>query len=301
MTIDRLDAMRTFVTIVDSGSFSAAAKRLGVSVPAISRRLSGFEERLGAPLLHRTTRNLACTEYGRMYYDRAARILSEVDDVETELAGLRHTPSGLLRVSAPSVFGRTFVAPLLPEFLSRYPRVKVDLSLVRGRASDAEADAAIQSGATAASAEDLGTRALGAYRQVLCAAPEYLRRAGKPVRPQDLAQHDCILESSSADGGAWRFLDDGQEVEQHVEGRLMCDDPEAALSAALAGSGVARLPSFQAREHVRANRLAVLLESYEPGPTPMNIAYAKRGPSFARASAFAHFLADHIPQAELGL
>ena len=105
MTIDRLDAMRTFVAIVEAGSFSAAAKRLGVSVPAISRRLSGFEERIGMPLLHRTTRSVECTEYGQMYFDRATRILTEIESVELELAGLRHAPAGLLRVSAPSVSG----------------------------------------------------------------------------------------------------------------------------------------------------------------------------------------------------
>src|SRR5262245_60947822 len=108
MTIDRLDAMRTFVEIVDAGSFSVAARRLGVSVPAVSRRLAGFEERLGTLLMHRTTRSLDLTEYGQIYYERAKRILADIDAAENELAGLKQSPSGLLRVSAPSVFGRTF-------------------------------------------------------------------------------------------------------------------------------------------------------------------------------------------------
>lgn len=300
MTIDRLDAMRTFVAIVDAGSFSAAAKRLGVSVPAISRRLSGFEERLGTPLLHRTTRTVECTEYGQIYYDRATRILSEIEEVELELAGMRNAPAGLLRVAAPSVFGRTFVAPVIPEFLSKYPRVRVDLTLVR-QPEAADADAAIRLGQSVDQARDTGSRALGSFRQVLCAAPDYLRRAGTPHSPGELAQHDCILESPSADRAAWRFQHDGHEIEQPIQGRLVCDDSEAALNAALAGSGVARIPSFQVREHVRTRRLEVLLETFEPPPTPMQISYSKLGPALPKVSAFVQFLTNHIPQEKLGL
>jgi DNA-binding transcriptional LysR family regulator len=301
MTIDRLDAMRTFVAIVDAGSFSAAAKQLGVSVPAISRRLSGFEERLGTPLLHRTTRTLERTEYGQIYYDRATRILAEIEDVELELAGMRNAPAGLLRVAAPSVFGRTFVAPVIPEFLSRYPRVRVDLSLVRQAAgSESTVDAAIQLGGSDQT-RDMGTRALGSFRQVLCAAPEYLRRAGTPRSPEELSQHDCILESSVADASAWHFQHDGRDIEQHIQGRLVCDDSEAVLNAALAGSGVARIPSFQLREHVRARKLEVLLETFEPPPTAMQVSYSKQGPSLPKVSAFVQFLTNHIPQEKLGL
>lgn len=302
MTIDRLDAMRTFVAIVEAGSFSAAAKRLGVSVPAISRRLSGFEERIGMPLLHRTTRSVECTEYGQMYFDRATRILTEIECVELELAGLRHAPAGLLRVSAPSVFGRTFVAPVIPEFLNRYPRIRIDLSLVRDAQSGADAaDAAIGLRSPAGRHDDKGCRTLGTFRHVLCAAPDYLRRAGTPSNPQDLSQHDCIVESASEASSTWQFQHDGEEIAQHIQGRLACDDAEALLNAALAGSGVARIPSFQVRDHVRANRLEVLLEAYEPPPAAMQIAYTKLGPTLPKVSAFVQFLSSHIPQERMGL
>lgn len=298
MTIDRLDAMRTFVAIVDAGSFSAAAKQLGVSVPAISRRLSGFEERLGTPLLHRTTRSVERTEYGHIYYDRATRILSEIEDVELELASMRHAPAGLLRVAAPSVFGRAFVAPVIPAFLSRYPRVRVDLALVRpSEAAEAcAADAAIQLGAQTPGPRDKGVRALGTFRQVLCAAPDYLERAGVPRRPEELSQHECIVETSRDSSARWRFQDDGRDVDQPVRARLVCDDSDAVLSAALAGSGVARIPSFQVREHVRARKLEVLLETFEPPPTPMQVSYSKDGPSLPKVSAFVHFLAGTLSQ-----
>jgi DNA-binding transcriptional LysR family regulator len=301
MTIDRLDAMRTFVAIVDAGSFSAAAKQLGVSVPAISRRLSGFEERIGTPLLHRTTRHVACTEYGQIYYDRAARILGEIEEVELELAGMRSAPAGLLRVSAPSVFGRSFVAPVIPEFLNRFPRVRVDLSLVRPSegGEPGDVDAAIRLGGEPR--HDMATRALGSFRQVLCATPDYIRRAGAPRSPNDLSHHDCILDASGAAASIWHFQDDGKNVEQPIEGRLICDDPEAVLGAALAGSGVARIASFQVREHVRAHRLEVLLEAYEPPPAAMTVSYQKQGPAASRVSAFVQFLASSIPQAQLGL
>jgi DNA-binding transcriptional LysR family regulator len=301
MTIDRLDAMRTFVAIVDAGSFSAAAKRLGVSVPAISRRLSGFEERLGTPLLHRTTRTVERTEYGQIYYERATRILAEIEEVELELAGMRNAPTGLLRVAAPSVFGRTFIAPVLPEFLSKYPRLRVDLSLVRQPEGQASCvDAAIRLGAAPPAQSDVGLRPLGSFRQVLCATPDYLRRAGVPQRPEDLSAHDCILDQSN-EQPAWTFQKDGRDVEQPIHGRLVCDDSDAALSAALAGSGVARIPSFQVREHVRSRRLEVLLETFEPPPTPMQVSYAKQGPALPKVSAFVQFLANHIPQNQLEL
>jgi DNA-binding transcriptional LysR family regulator len=301
MTVDRLDAMRTFVAIVDEGSFSAAAKRLGVSVAAISRRLSGFEQRIGTPLLHRTTRSLTCTEYGHIYYDRAARILGEIEEVETELDGLRTAPAGLLRVSAPSVFGRCFVANLIPEFLNRFPRVRVDLSLVRpSEASEpGRVDAAITAGGEVE--RDTALRTLGSFRHVLCATPDYLRRAGRPRTPGDLSHHDCILEAEGAGASTWNFREDGRQIEQAIEGRLICDDAEAVLSLALAGSGVARIPSFQVRDQVRAQRLEVLLESFEPPPTPMTVAYMRYGPAASRAGAFVHFLASSIPPGQLGL
>jgi DNA-binding transcriptional LysR family regulator len=302
MTIDRLDAMRTFVAIVDAGSFSSAARHLGISVPAISRRLSGFEERLGTSLLRRTTRSLDLTEYGQNYYDRAKHILAEIEDVELELAGMRNAPAGLMRVVAPSAFGRTFVAPVIPEFLSRYPRVRVDLCL--GRAEEIEPatiDAAVQMGTHATPAQSVGTRSLGSFRQVLCASPGYLRRAGTPTRPDDLAHHDCVQERGTGRSAGWSFHHDGRDVEQPIRARLVCDDSEAALNAALAGSGVVRIPSFQARDHVRARRLEVLLENFEPPPTTTQIAYSKQNPALPKVSAFVQFLASHIPQERLSL
>jgi len=301
MTIDRLDAMRTFVEIVDAGSFSAAARRLGVSVPAVSRRLAGFEERLGALLMHRTTRSQELTEYGRSYYDKAKRILSDVADAELSLAGIRSSPSGVLRVAAPNVFGRKFVAPLMPQFLGRYPRLRVNLSLVNGAGAPTdEVDAAIHLGA-AAPQKDVETRSLGSFRHVLCASPQYVERLGAPKCPEDLTRHDCIFESSAGRATAWPFRRRGRDIALPVDGRLVCDDADAVLNAALAGSGVARVPSFQVRDHVRERRLEILLENFEPPATQTRIAYSKLSASSPKISAFVQFLADSIPQEELDL
>lgn len=301
MTIDRLDAMRTFIEIVDAGSFSSAARRLGVSVPAVSRRLAGFEERLGTLLMHRTTRSLDLTEYGQSYYDRAKRILADIEVAELELAGIRNSPSGLLRVAAPNVFGRTFVSPIIPEFLSLYPMIRVDLSLMRSGAQTAaaEVDATIQLGSQAPQ-RDLDTRALGSFRHVLCAAPSYVRRAGAPKRPEDLSHHDCIIESSDERTPSWHFRRRGHDIALPVQGRLVCDDADAVLSAALAGSGVARAPSFQVREHVRKQRLEVLLEAFEAPPMQTQVVFSKHGAP-PKVNAFVQFLAQSIPQDSLGL
>ncbi len=292
--------MRTFVAIVDAGSFSAAARRIGVSVPAVSRRIAAFEERLGTLLMHRTTRSLNLTEYGQGYYDRAKRILSDVEEAELALDGIRTAPSGLLRVAAPNVFGRKFVAPLMPEFLGLYPRIRVNLSLVANAAAAGDIDAAVQLG-PAGPQRDLETRDLGAFRQVLCAAPPYVRRSGMPRRPEDLAQHDCILESAPERTTAWQFQRRGRDIALPVQGRLVCDDGDAVLNAALAGSGIARIPSFQIRDHVREKRLEVLLEDFESPPTRTQIAFSKHGASSPKISAFVRFLAESIPQEALGL
>lgn len=293
--------MRTFVAIVDAGSFSAAARRIGISVPAVSRRIAGFEERLGTLLMHRTTRSLELTEYGLAYYSKAKRILSDVDDADFALADARCAPSGLLRVAAPNVFGRRFVAPLMPQFLGLYPNVRVNLSLVNGaNSAGQEVDAAIHLG-THARGRDVETRGLGSFRHVLCASPDYVRRSGPPATPGDLAQHDCILESAPERETFWTFRQRGREIELPVEGRLVCDDADAVLNAALKGSGVARVPSFQIREHVREQRLQILLADFEPLPTQTQITYAKNGASSPKIAAFVRFLADSIPQTELDL
>jgi DNA-binding transcriptional LysR family regulator len=296
MTIDRLDAMRTFVEIVDSGTFSAAARRLGVSVPAVSRRITAFEERLGTLLMLRTTRTLALTDYGQSYYDKAKRILADVEDAELSLAGLRNAPSGLLRVAAPDVFGRKFLSPLMSEFLGLYPRVRVNLALGAGdTAPGDDVDAAVQLGAPLGQ-RDLETRDLGSFRQVLCASPTYTRRAGHPRKPEDLSHYDCILESGPQSNAAWPFQRRGRNVELPIQGRLLCDDAEAVLNAVLAGAGVARIPSFQIREHVRDHRLEVLLEDFEGPPTPTQIAFSRNSAASPKVTAFVDFLARSIPE-----
>ncbi|MCE9521636.1 MAG: LysR family transcriptional regulator [Alphaproteobacteria bacterium] len=307
MTIDRLDAMRTFVEIVDAGSFSAAARRMGVSVPAISRRLAGFEERLGTLLMHRTTRSQELTEYGRSYYEKAKRILSDVDDAELSLEGIRTSPSGVLRVAAPNVFGRKFVAPLMPEFLGLYPRLRVNLSLVGGPAGNgtetngnSDVDASIHL-CMPAPQKDMESRSLGSFRHVLCASPRYVERLGAPKCPEDLARHDCIFEATAGRATSWPFRRRGRDMALPVDGRLVCDDADAVLNAALAGSGVARVPSFQVRDHVRERRLEILLEDFEPPATQTRIAYSKQGAASPKIAAFVRFLADSIPQEQLDL
>ena len=301
MTIDRLDAMRTFVAIADAGSFSAAARRLGISVPAVSRRIASFEERLGTLLMHRTTRSLDLTEYGSAYYAKAKRILSDVDEAEFSLADVRAAPSGLLRVTAPNVFGRRFVAPLMPQFLGLYPEIRVNLSLVNNpSAAPEKVDAAVQLGARARE-RGVETRGLGSFRHVLCASPEYVKRSGPPSRPEDLARHDCILEGTPEREATWTFRQRGRDITLPVEGRLVCDDADAVLNAALAGSGVARVPSFQVRDHVREQRLQVLLADFEPPRTQTQVAYTKNDASSPKVAAFVRFLADSIPQADLDL
>jgi DNA-binding transcriptional LysR family regulator len=189
----------------------------------------------------------------------------------------------------------------MPEFLGLYPRIRVNLSLVPSGepAPGADVDAAVQLGGE--QRRDLESRGLGTFRQVFCASPLYTQRAGTPACPEDLARHDCILESASEPSASWQFRRGGRDVTAPVHGRLVCDDAEAVLNAALAGSGVARIPSFQIREHVREKRLEVLLEAFEPPPSQTQITFAPQNAALPKVSAFVEFLARCIPARELDL
>lgn len=299
MTLDRLDSMRTFVEIVDAGSFSAAAFRLGVSVPAVSRRMLGFEMRVGARLLERTTRHLELTEPGRRYYHTAKRILADVAIAEAEL-----DPRGsrrVVRISAPDFFGRAVVAPLLPDFLRRHRDTQVELSLTRGAGSPAasDADARIELGKH----HDTGERGrvLGTFRYVFCAAPEYLARAGMPTQPEDLLHHECILMPGFDTDGCWPIKRGDRHLSLSVSGRLACDDSAAVVAAVLAGSGVARMPAFQVRDHVQRRQACIILPEFEDDPAEVRIVEAQSPMRSRRVRALIDHLAHNITERRLGL
>ena len=285
--------MGVFVAVVEGGSLSAAARRRNTSLATISRQLATLEDHVGARLIERTTRQMNPTESGRTYFERCKRILGEVEEAEGALSSVRSVPSGVLAVSAPILFGDRYLAPLLPEFLRRFSKVSVELSLLDRYVNLVEEaiDVAIRIGMLTDSS--LVARRLGAFRRVVCAAPDYLHRLGEPRSPSDLSDHDCILFTALVDATHWHFLGpDGRETNVRVGGRLAANNADAALHAALGGAGLVLAPSWQVRDHVRAGRLKVVLRAYEPPEIPIHILYPQARLLSAKVRAFIDFLTE---------
>lgn len=291
--MDRVQAMTVFVKVVESGSLSGAARALGLSLPSVSRYVAGLEERFGARLLARTTRQLALTESGRLYYERAKRILGEIDDAELVLTAQAAVPSGRLHVSAPTLIGRLRLAALLPNFLARYPQIAVDLTLLDRPVSPVEEgiDVAIRVGRLEDSS--MIARKLGTVRMVVCAAPAYLERRGEPQRPEELRDHDCLVFAAGAGADEWRFQGlPGRKAAVRVVARLRANMLDAVVAAALGGAGLVRAPSWQVAEHVASGQLKIVLAPFERPSSPIHAIFSHARPLPPKVRAFTDFLVE---------
>ncbi|PLX37265.1 MAG: LysR family transcriptional regulator [Hyphomicrobiales bacterium] len=270
---DRFDAMSVLVAAADAGSLSAAARRLGMPLATVSRWVAELEERLGTRILHRSTRGLSLTEPGEAYLAACRSILEQVGEAERVAAGEFSVPKGLLTVSAPIVFGRLHVLPVIAAFLETYREVDVRLeqsdrpvSLVEDRI-----DAAIRIGHLPDSR--LRARRIGEVRRVICASPAYLAERGRPERPDDLAGHDCVTFENLMAPDRWQFGEGQAQRTVTVKSRMVVNTAEAAVDAAVAGLGLTRVLSYQAVEAVAAGRLEIVLQDHEPEPWPVSILY----------------------------
>jgi DNA-binding transcriptional LysR family regulator len=287
--MDRLDALTAFVAVAQEGSLSAAARKLGLSLPTMSRRLADLEAHLGVRLLNRSTRSLALTETGETFLASAREILGRMEDAERIASGDRGTPRGELTLSAPIVFGRLHVLPVVTAFLAAAPLVDVRLTLSDRfvHLLDDHVDAAVRIGDLPDST--LVARSLGTIRRVVCASPDYLAAHGTPMRPEDLTEHECIGFESLSQGRRWIFRRDGREAAVQPRERLRVNTAEAALDAAIAGAGVTRVLSYQSAEAVRAGRLVVLLGAFEPAPWSVSLVHAGQDPMPRKLRAFLDF------------
>jgi DNA-binding transcriptional LysR family regulator len=298
--MDRLDAMGVFAKVVEAGSLSAAARALGVSLASVSRHLAALEDQLGARLISRTTRRLSLTEGGRAYYERCKRILGDVEEAEAAVSQFQATPSGRVVVSASVLFGRTFLAPALPDFLERYPRVAVELTLTDRFVNLVEegVDVAVRVGGLADSS--LVARRIGGFRRVVCAAPAYLKRRGVPKEPADMTGHDCLIYSMLAEVDRWRFIIEEREVAIPVTGRLRSNNQDVLLRAALDSAGIMLAPSWLVRDHVASGRLRLVLEDFEPESTPIHILYPHARLLSAKVRALIDYLAARWREEDFG-
>jgi DNA-binding transcriptional LysR family regulator len=265
--------MSTLLSVVEAGSLSAASRRLGVPLATVSRRVSELEAHLGTRLLNRSTRRLSLTDAGDSYIAACRRILDEVEEAERAASGEYRAPKGNLAITTPVVFGRLHVLPIVLEFLKVYPEIDVRMVLV-DRVVDLledHVDLAVRIGELPDSS--LVARRVGEIRRVVCGSPRYMDERGVPRRPQDLASHDCITFEGLASPGTWTFTKDRLEISIPIRSRLIVNTAEAAVDAAVAGVGLARLLSYQIVDAVTGGKLAVALEAFEPPPWPVSLVH----------------------------
>jgi DNA-binding transcriptional LysR family regulator len=290
--MDRLDAMAMLVEVAGAGSLSAAGRRLGVPLATVSRKIADLEAHLGTRLLIRSARRVTPTQAGEAYLAACRRILGAVQEAERAAAGEYHAAKGELVLTAPLVFGRLHVLPVVTAFLAAYPAIDVRLLLADRvlHLLDDHVDLAVRIGALPDSSF-VSTR-LGAVRRVVCASPDYLARRGRPALPGDLAAHDCVTFEGLPQ--AWTFGRGRSEIAVAVHSRLVVNTAEAAVDAAVAGVGVARVVSYQAIPALEAGRVALVLRDFEPPSQPVSLVHPGQGPLPLKVRAFLDFAAPRL-------
>jgi len=294
--MDHLSSLEAFIAVVEKGSFTAAARALRLSTTMIGKHVKQLEGRVSLRLLQRTTRRLSLTEAGKIYYERARRVLEEVADADEGVRALHAQPRGLLHVSCPVTFGVQKLAPAVAQFLATNPHIRIDLVL-QDHPVDLIAggfDAAFWVGSLSDSS--LIGRKLRPYRTLLAAAPSYLAQRGTPKRPADLAQHNCLGFAHWDRQDRWRLVDKKSSKIQAVEttGNFIVDHGFALRTAALAGLGVIMQPEVLLAEDLSAQRLVRVLPQYEPPARPMHLLYAADRTMTAKLKAFIDFSLTHF-------
>ncbi len=293
--MDQLAALRAFVAVAEAQSFSNAARALRIAKSAVSRQVSDLEADLGARLLHRTTRSLSLTEAGRAYFERATRILADLDDANMAVGELQAAPRGRLRISAPMSFGFLHLMPALSDFMARYPEVVVDLAM-NDRFVDLVNegfDVAIRIGTLPDSS--LIARQLAPARRVICASPAYLSAHGAPRAPNDLTAHVCLFNSNLRSAREWRFVSpDGAPLPVTVNGPLSVDNGDALRVAALRGLGLANLPTFIVGADLQSGALATVLDSFVAQDLSINAVYPHSRHLSPTVRALIDFLVDRF-------
>ena len=292
--MDKISGMRVFIAVAEAGGFAPAARQLGLSPPAVTRAIAAREERIGTRLLHRTTRLVKLTEAGARFLVDARRILAEIEEAEAAAAGDHARPRGLLTVTAPVLFGRMHVAPVVLDFLELHPEVSVRLLLL-DRVTDL-LDEGIDVALRIAHLPDSSLNAVrvGSVRRVACAAPAYLDRRGTPVVPADLAGHDTIGFGLSQTEREWVFGSGLKLQRVRPASRLLVNTADVAIAAAIAGRGVTRVLSYQIASELMNKRLKLLLEDFDEPPVPIHLVHVEGRRAPARVRAFLDFAAERL-------
>lgn len=296
--MDRLESMLILVTAIDAGSLSAAGRRLGMPLASVSRKVSDLETHLKTRLLTRSTRKLTLTDAGQRYIEACRRILEDVEEAERAASGEYSTPKGDLIITAPIVFGRLHVNPIVVEFLNAYPEIDVRMALADRVVNllEERVDVAVRIGELPDSS--LVATRVGLIRRVVCASPAYLAARGVPTRPADLRTHDCVTFEGLASPESWTFAVRKGSVSVAIHSRLTVSTADAAIDAAVAGLGLARVLSYQVASAIRSSELVVVLRDFEPPPWPVSLVFAGQRLLPQKVRAFLEFAAPRL-KAEL--
>jgi len=293
--MDQLSAMRAFVRVVESGTFSRAADLLDMPKPTVTKQIQQLEAHLRARLLNRTTRRVTVTMDGAAYYERALRVLGEIDDLDASMASSQARPSGRLRVDSSAALAVAVIIPALPEFHARYPEIRIDLGL-SDRQTDLlgeNVDCAVRAGEIAD--QSLIARRIGEMYLLTCAAPGYLARHGVPQHPTDLETGHFIVGYRYAGASRampFNYLGEGGAIEVKSDYVVSFDEGSGYVAAALAGLGVVQAPTFMVQEHVAAGRLVPVLTGWCAAPKPLHIVYPPNRHLSNKVRVFVDWLAE---------
>ncbi|NVZ84555.1 LysR family transcriptional regulator [Pseudomonas yamanorum] len=284
-----------FHLLAKQGSLVATARELGVTPPAVSKRLAALEARLGVRLVNRTTRSMSLTAEGELYYAQVARILTQIDEVEQLVSSTRGTPKGLLRVNASLGFGRRHIGPALAAFYARYPEVEIQLEI-----SDHPLDLTTHGfdlGIRFGTLPDatLHARKIASNRRLLCASPLYLEKYGVPEKLTDLQNHNCIfIRQNESPYGVWAFSNGSRTENIKVHGALGCNDGEVALNWALEGYGLLLRAEWDIAKYVRSGRLRLVMEDHTPTRADVYAVYPQQLHMSARVRSLIDFLIERF-------
>lgn len=292
--MDQLGAIRSFVNVVQRGSFSAGAKAEHTSQATVSKRVAALEQHLGVQLLHRTSRNQSLTQAGADFYEKSLAIIAELEEAEASARSQVATPRGLLRITGAFPLARLLIAPILPKYLDRHPEVKIDLVL-----TDKHVDLVAQGVDVAVRAQQLPDSNLVARKlfdnpMYLLASPAYLERTGTPQKPDDLAEHNCLIYSSSSSVNIWKFNRMGHDYSVAVSGSLQCDNGDTLLEAAISGLGLLVLPYWMVHKQLASGELVEVMPDFEPAPLPIHVVYPERRYLPLKVRSFVEFLTEEF-------
>jgi DNA-binding transcriptional LysR family regulator len=295
--MDKLMAMRTFRRVVESGSFTAAARGLGLSKAAVSKQVGELEAHLGATLIQRTTRRLSVTEVGYAYFERTVRLLDEVEAAEAEVRNLQAEPTGSLKLSVPNAFSIARLSSTINDLAIRYPKIRLNIE-----ASDRFVDL-VEEGYDAAIRirtelpdSTLIARRLSTIPRYVCAAPTYLKKFGEPRRPEDLKTHDCIIYTHSPAPFDWAFRTPQGRKTIRVGGSFQSNHGTLLMEPLLAGRGIAMLPIFSLEDHLAQGRVKRVLTDYPTDPVSLHVVYPQNRHLSPKVRVFVDLMIEHFAE-----